>query len=473
MNGTGIRAGFGKSWLSLLLDPPKRSLPVLTSPSCRRLLLVPLTTLLLASWWSSSASADGATTVAGAPLVVYGQQQFGNTATGGIDRSSGICVYDIRSHWLLPVTAGDQITIDWEIQATDTLLRVYPLGTNDFNIGQTQLLQYQELTNNGRSELVFTAPASGSLPLVFQGSTGPCSDDGYTGPYDFTADVRHVVRLSLPRLAAVRRKAVLPVVVRSADGQPISDPSLLVDVQLRTRTAWLTVGRAPANGGQAQVALNIPRRYRNQLMRLRAVAQGANYLTASTRAQPVLVFQRAKPRARRRGHSSARVSSQYALAAEDPPYDPAAGAEECMWSVSSPSMQGKVPQRLRGAHALHLQVWAAEVRVATPGGPSCDRYGSRTIQLWAYIQDDHHRRHRNSPILTPVRHSNAQLLPTWLTFSLFQPYRCMPRSKGGKKPKPRLWGIMTRTIATYGGQTRRMQFDMRDTPWLDAWKEEC
>jgi len=312
---------------------------------CRLLVVIGCLVAVVSS--PSSAVADGGPSIAGAPLVAYGQQQFGNTATGGIDRSDA-CDWIYSSNWLLPVVAGDHITIDWEIQASHTELLLYPLGINDFNVGSTGPLTTSSIDTNGRSEVVYSASASGNLPLVFTGESGGlvCNVGWHDiGPYDFTAYVQHVVRLSLPRLAAVRRRASVAVAVRNAEGGVISDPGLLVDIQIRTRSAWLSVGRAAVSNGQAIVPLNIPLRYLHEILGLRAVAQGGSYLEATTRSQPVLIFQRPKARARpgsrRRRHQTARAvglldGARTTAAAVTPwgeEYDPVFLAQQCVGDV--------------------------------------------------------------------------------------------------------------------------------------------
>jgi hypothetical protein len=300
MNGSRKWAGAKPGLLPRHLFPWR--LPVLLSVPLRRLLLAMLASLVLSVVVSPPAAlADGATSIAGAPLVVYGQQQFGNTATGGIDRADD-CAWRYSSNWLLPVVAGDQVTIDWQAQGIATQLAVLPLGTNDFNVGGTAPTAQDALSAGGRGEVVFTASATGSLPLVFRSRSGGifCYTGNDTGPYDFTAYVRHVVRLGLPVVSSVLRKGTVDVGVHNAEGGPISDPSLLVEVQLKTGKVWSSVGRAPAVNGVARVPLNIPRHDVGLSFGLRAIAHGASYLDAASSSQRVLIAMRAKPKARAR-----------------------------------------------------------------------------------------------------------------------------------------------------------------------------
>ena len=303
-------------------------------PAVRRCLLpVLMASLLLGSCLVSSAAADGGPSIAAAPLVAYGQQEFGNTATGGINNPQ--CTYS--SNWLLPVTAGDQITIDWEIQAARTWLLVYPLGTSDFNVGAAQPLQQQDVIDNGKDELVFSASASGNLPLVFQ-TDGPLpacpGDPNDAGPYDFTASVRHVVRLALPRVFKLTRTATLKVAAHNAEGGSITDPNLTVEVQLKTGKSWNSVGRAAVANATATIPLKIPQHDAGKVVSLRAIAHGGSYLSAATSSRRVLIT---SPPPKKKVKAKRRRSNRRAVAADVTPwgyqYDPDALAQQCVDSV--------------------------------------------------------------------------------------------------------------------------------------------
>jgi hypothetical protein len=74
----------------------------------------------------TAALADGGKTIAGATPATFGQQEFGNTATGG--QSPGQCssnAMHYRSWWNVGVSAGDLVTIDWGTQLTGLTLDVY------------------------------------------------------------------------------------------------------------------------------------------------------------------------------------------------------------------------------------------------------------------------------------------------------------------------------------------------------------
>jgi hypothetical protein len=59
------------------------------------------------------AFAAGGATIASAPTVAYGQQEFGNTATDSTVAQDLCHGSDQTSWWLASVTAGDRLTIDF------------------------------------------------------------------------------------------------------------------------------------------------------------------------------------------------------------------------------------------------------------------------------------------------------------------------------------------------------------------------
>jgi hypothetical protein len=233
-----------------------------------------------------AAMADGGQSIAGATGVIYGQQEFGNTANGAV--APGGCAADwapkYRSWWALSVVAGDHITIDWEAQPA-TALNLFAVGTTDFTFEQVEPLTSDEPSDNGKSELTYTASQTGSMPLEFVADTG-CNDAEVVGPYDFTSYVRHAVRLAIQRAPGLTAHSTVRVAVHSAAGTPISDPGLQVAIEIkRAGGAWRTVGTASPADGVAKVRLSIPRSYRHVRVSLRARASGANYVneTSSTR----------------------------------------------------------------------------------------------------------------------------------------------------------------------------------------------
>ena len=76
----------------------------------RRSLLLTALCLFGALLLPSSAMAEGGTSIATAPVVTWGEQEFGNTAQG----THLFVPHGFDQFWGLNVVAGDKLTIDWE-----------------------------------------------------------------------------------------------------------------------------------------------------------------------------------------------------------------------------------------------------------------------------------------------------------------------------------------------------------------------
>ena len=225
------------------------------------------------------ALATGGRTITSAPAVVFGQQEFGNTATdgasanptgvfGGCDNSP-----NYESLWNLPVTAGDRITIDYEGDLAGMFL--FPVGTTDFDVSQASHAE-SDAGSNQKGEDAFNAAQSGTMPLEFFAgcaSTGP-------GPYDFTAFVKHalVVALSVAHVDRAHHRTTFAVRIHNPDGAPVSDPSLHVSVQNGGR--WVRLGAA----GSRAFHINWRRALRGKLESVRVQVYGPAYLTTTSRA---------------------------------------------------------------------------------------------------------------------------------------------------------------------------------------------
>jgi len=238
----------------------------------------------LVSALASPAAADGGPSIATAPGVPYGVLQFGNTTSGGT--LSGC----LQQYWLLSVVAGDHITIDWEVQSTDQSsmhLHVYPVGTTDFNVGDTDPYGHFYLNSNLKAESIFDVPSSGVMPMGFY----TC---GTPGPYDFTAYVQHVMAVSLQQAPSrLPLKGSLAVSAANPDGVAIT-AGVTAAIQVKqSGQPWLTVGSAALTAAPTSVPYSIPRALNGKQLALRAVVSGAGYATKGSTAQKVTVGQKA------------------------------------------------------------------------------------------------------------------------------------------------------------------------------------
>lgn len=187
----------------------------------RWLLLLPLVVTLVLSM-TAFASAEGSKTVAGAPVIPFGQQQFGNLNNGAVTHNS--CESDVYTEWwTLNVSAGDHVRIDWEAQQLEyTALLVYPPGTTDYTYPNTNPILKQELNSNNKNEAIVEATADGSLPVAFTSSDWSCLS-GTPGPYDFTASLQHALAVALKPYTHIRTNTLVSASVRLANGAPAPD----------------------------------------------------------------------------------------------------------------------------------------------------------------------------------------------------------------------------------------------------------
>lgn len=241
-----------------------------------RALLLAAGGLLLAA---PAARADGGRTIASAPRAAWGVRHTGTTVDAGAPCPARLGSF--FSYWTLRVVRGDRVTVDWGAQQKGTVLSLLPAGATDATATPTDGDTLEEMY--GKSELN-AAPAarSGLVPLQVHGFV--C--DGGGGPYDFTAFVRHAVRLSWSPGRHIRSRERVTVRVRTPDHRPISSRALRVSLQARLHGAWRPAGHAAVSHGRARVRLALrPRRH----VRLRAVASGRGYLRAATRARVMRV----------------------------------------------------------------------------------------------------------------------------------------------------------------------------------------
>jgi len=231
-----------------------------------------------------TAAAGGGASIAAAPAVAYGQQEFGNTATDGGTNPGSLSLEQQCSQtgdngwWNLPVVAGDAVTIDWEAPA-ESYAMVFPVGTTDFNVLGEQAVTHEMVSGNGKAALWFRATVSGTMPLVI--GAGGCTST-ITGPYSFTASVKHEVRLSIPHRRVLPLRGTVAVHISTPEGQPVSDSALQVLVQIQSHGHWRSVGSATAAGGVANVPCTVPADLRGSHASLRAIARGNAYEPATS-----------------------------------------------------------------------------------------------------------------------------------------------------------------------------------------------
>lgn len=227
------------------------------------------------------AFADGGHTIAAAPVVHFGTQQFGNMASGLTDNDD-----DCREYWTVPTTAGDKITINWESSASyRPYLSVYPVGTNDYNVDQTDAAETYGLNDNGKAQSVFQAAKNGQMPLMFF-NYSECSAAAQ-GPFDFIAYVKHAVVGTLPALQRLRMHGTVNVGAHTPDGQSIAS-GLKATLQVRRgQTGWVSVGSAPVLNSVAKVGYKVPASYKGSKVKVRAVLTGKAYQRTATGAQRV------------------------------------------------------------------------------------------------------------------------------------------------------------------------------------------
>jgi len=193
----------------------------------------------------ASSLAAGGSTIGSAPIVVYGQQEFGNTAT---DNPNSYCNLgqgneESWSFWNVPdLVAGDRVTIDFG-GLSDLYANLYPAGTNDYNFQNANAVASANAEENQHGQILYTTPRDGTMPLEF--TSDNCDD---AGPYNFTAYLSHEIVIGVSAAAYPSAHATrFSVSLHSPDGMALTDPSLRVSFTLvrRGRTAVLGTVAAP------------------------------------------------------------------------------------------------------------------------------------------------------------------------------------------------------------------------------------
>jgi hypothetical protein len=258
--------------------------------------LVALASLCLFLGLSAQPALADSGSIAGAAAVVWGQQTFGNTANVTPDANG-----TSNDYWVLDVTAGDQVTIDWAGQLDNDgngpALLVFPLGTTDYNVDNTTPLQNQDLNANGMNELQFTVNVTGTMPLDFEtGSNDFYGQSESTEPFNFTAGVRHAVVLGVPSESALALHGSLTVGVHNPDGDPITTPALGIYLQMKAPgQSWTNIGTSTPSAGAATISYSIPSSAGGYRVAIRVVAAGAGYTTTVSATRDVEVLKPAAP----------------------------------------------------------------------------------------------------------------------------------------------------------------------------------
>ena len=190
----------------------------------------------------STALAQGGSSIASASPVTFGLQNFGTAVVpAGVQCDAGGFDDAFRSWWSLGVVAGDSVTVNWQVQvgqndARFTQIDVYPVGTNDFSLPNTNVAADGGLGTQ-MGQFKFNAPETGSMPLDF--FAPDCASN--PGPYDFTAYVQHALVLAISHFPnRARHRTGFKVAVHNPDGIAIADPNLRATFTRRVGKHWIS-----------------------------------------------------------------------------------------------------------------------------------------------------------------------------------------------------------------------------------------
>ena len=226
-------------------------------------------------------------TIAGATPVVYGQQEFGNTATGGVGQTRCSTGSSYRSWWALSVTSGDALTVDWETQITSMNMNLFPVGTTDFTFLNTEPLVSEQVNANYKEQATYTATQTGIVPLEFHSDSG-CNNP--PGDYNFTASVLHAVVLSLPTVSTLPLSGTISVGVHNPDGVPLGSGLSVTFNVLISGESYTAVGSAPVSNGVASVSYVVPATAAGHSVTIEATSSGAGYLPGTSATQIVSIL---------------------------------------------------------------------------------------------------------------------------------------------------------------------------------------
>ena len=231
---------------------------------------------------ATSAYADGGPSIAAAPTVAVGQQEFGNLSTY-IEPPNypGNAI----SWWALPLTIGDSVAMQWEAQLAATYLRLYGPTVTDFNLyslgTEGRLIDTNTSFDAEKSENTYKATGSGDYHFYFEHPVHSGEARSY-GSYSFTVHITHALSLGLSHVGALRHRGRLTVAVHNPEGGPINDPTVQVELQIKGRGSWQRLGTGTASNSAAVIAFSVPARLRHQHVTLRALARATGYSPASS-----------------------------------------------------------------------------------------------------------------------------------------------------------------------------------------------
>lgn len=204
----------------------------------------------------SSAWAEGGKTIATAPAVAFGQQEFGDLNNGGVADNGCNQNPRYREFWLVPVSVGDTVTIDWGVDVADyssdtydAQMVVLPVGSNDFNFQQKDPVEDRSPNSVGKDESSFSASQTGNLVLDF--TNGDFCQPPF--PYDFTVYIKHGVALGLPHIKKVAAGKVVRVGVHHPGGVAIDGPAPTVRLEVEVGSKWRPIGKATTSNGAAVI----------------------------------------------------------------------------------------------------------------------------------------------------------------------------------------------------------------------------
>lgn len=222
------------------------------------------------------------TSIESAPAIVFGQQEFGNTLNGhqwNNDNCETGHRTDFESFWALNTVVGDKFVVTWEA-VPQTWIEVFPIGTNDFNYTKAQAFLHENISSNGKGEFSFSETMnSGVLPFVVRNAL--CEPPNGPGPYNFTVRVTHALGVSLPFARVLHSRGAIKVTAHNLEGTPITDPAVQIELQIKGRGPWRTIGVGTA--ANPVIAFKVPARLRhNRHVTLRALAHGSDYASASS-----------------------------------------------------------------------------------------------------------------------------------------------------------------------------------------------